>query len=280
MTAAPRTSLPISRKRGRPRGGRQSPWGAVATAVQRALVVLTAFGSLVAGSAQRLNSVEEGSALALELRSQRPAEPFETTGVLKLRDPRGRWQAEVPVRMDVRPAGAGWETCYEAWPTNQAPSETLCVTHALDRPNRYDHRHGARNAAGPVNRTLAGPEAGVPFAGSEFWLSDLGLEFLHWPQQRILKTEMRKGRSCKVLESVTPEPAPGGYARVLSWIDIEHRGLVRAEAYDAQGKLFKEFSIGSFKKVDGRWQLKSMEIRNEQTDARTRLEFDLELDAR
>jgi hypothetical protein len=91
---------------------------------------------------------------------------------------------------------------------------------------------------------------------------------------------MRKGRSCKVLESLHPTPAATNYARVLSWIDGEHRGILRAEAYDRDRLLIKEFSIGSFKKVDGRWQLKSMEIRNETTDARTRLEFDLEIEDR
>jgi hypothetical protein len=162
--------------------------------------------------------------------------------------------------------------------TNNAPAEVLVVTHEEPLPNRYQHFQAAPERSGRgTNVTLLGNAAAVPFAGSEFWLSDLGLEFLHWPEQRLLRHEMRKGRSCHVLESVNPDPQGAAYARVLSWIDIEHHGLLRAEAYGKNHKLVKEFSIGGFKKVDGKWQLKSMEIRNEQTDARTRLEFDLEI---
>ena len=86
---------------------------------------------------------------------------------------------------------------------------------------------------------------------------------------------MRRGRSCKVLESTNPDPSPNGYSRVVSWIDNETLGIVQAEAYDAKGKLLKEFYPKSFKKVNGQWELQEMEIRNDQTGSRTRLEFDL-----
>lgn len=231
--------------------------------------------------ADRSSPDEEGQALAAELRSQRPAENLTTTGSLRLRDSDGKWGEPVPVRMEVRLGEDYWRTQYQAFDRNQALQETLIVMHTEQRPNRYDYLRVPKTGAttGPAI-TLEGAAAAIPFAGSEFWLSDLGLEFLHWPQQRVLKHEMRKGRSCRVLESVNANSAPGGYERVWSWIDLEHRGILRAEAYDSNRKLVKEFSIGNFKKVDGRWQLKSMEIRNEKTDARTRLEFDLEIEER
>ena len=55
-------------------------------------------------------------------------------------------------------------------------------------------------------------------------------------------------------------------------------GLLRAEAFDAKGRLVKEFNIRSFKKVDGRWQLREMEIVTLDRDSRTRLEFELTVD--
>lgn len=115
----------------------------------------------------------------------------------------------------------------------------------------------------------------IPFADSDFWIADLGLEFFHWPEQKILRHEMRRGRSCKVLESINPSPSTNGYSRVVSWIDNESGGIVHAEAYDAKDKLLKEFDPKSFKKVNGQWELQDMEIRNVQTGSRTRLEFDL-----
>ncbi|MGD0087807.1 MAG: outer membrane lipoprotein-sorting protein [Verrucomicrobiota bacterium] len=115
----------------------------------------------------------------------------------------------------------------------------------------------------------------APFAGSDFWIADLGLDFFHWPEQKILKHEMRRGRACQVLESTNPDPTPAGYSRVVSWIDNETLGIVQAEAYDAKGDLLKEFYPKSFKKVNGQWELQEMEIRNDQTGSRTRLDFDL-----
>lgn len=98
---------------------------------------------------------------------------------------------------------------------------------------------------------------------------------------QVVRSEMRKGRSCKVLDRSESKPEFNQLrARALVDRFIEHRGILRAEGYDRERRLLKEFSIGSFKKVQGRWQLKSMEIRNEATDARTRIEFDLEIEDR
>nr|AIA12901.1 Unknown Function [uncultured bacterium] len=124
---------------------------------------------------------------------------------------------------------------------------------------------------------LDGSKATNRFAGSDFALLDLGLEFFSWPTQVIVMREMRKGRGCDVLES---RPAhPSLYSRVVSWIDQESRaqgqpGLLMAEGYDSNGKLLKEFEIKSFKKVAGRWEVSEMEIRNRQTKGSTRLQFD------
>ncbi len=116
----------------------------------------------------------------------------------------------------------------------------------------------------------------LPFAGSDFWVADLGLEFLHWPRQRVLKYEMRHGKSCKVLESVTSQPVPGGYARVVSWFLIESpHGLVHADAYDARGGLLKRFDPKNLEKVEGEYQLEEMEIRNRQTGSQTWIKFNL-----
>ena len=116
-----------------------------------------------------------------------------------------------------------------------------------------------------------------PFVGSDFWVADLGLEFFHWPAQKILPkpTNLKRGREYTLLESTNPDPSTNGYSRVLSCIDKETGGILEAEAYDKKGGLLKVFEPKSFKKVNGQWELQEMEIRNVQTGSRTRLEFDL-----
>ena len=116
----------------------------------------------------------------------------------------------------------------------------------------------------------------APFAGSDFWLADLGLEFLHWPEQRMIKKEMSRSQFCKVIESINPQPATNAYSKVISWIDHDSGGIVHAEAYDAKGELLKIFEPKEIEKVNGQWQLREMQIRNVQTKSRTRIEFDLE----
>ena len=124
---------------------------------------------------------------------------------------------------------------------------------------------------------LKGDQTFIPFGGSDFWLCDLGLEFFHWPKQKVLPkpTNLVRGREYTLLESTNPDPSTNGYSRVLSSIDKETGGILEAEAYDAKGNLLKVFEPKSFKKVNGQWELQEMEIRNVQTGSRTRLEFDL-----
>jgi hypothetical protein len=116
----------------------------------------------------------------------------------------------------------------------------------------------------------------IPFAGSDFWVADLGLEFLHWPKQRLMAKEMRHSKSCDRLESINPYPVPGGYARVESWIIIERpHGIVHADAYDSKGKLLKFFDPTALEKVQGEYQLEEMEIKNKKTGSCTWIKFNL-----
>ena len=114
----------------------------------------------------------------------------------------------------------------------------------------------------------------TPFAGSDFWIAVLGYEFLHWPKQVVVKNDMRHSRACKVLESVNPNPAAGGYTRVVCWITVEKpHAPVHADAYAASGR-FKQFDPKNLEKVNGVYQIESVEMRNSRTGSHTVLEFD------
>jgi hypothetical protein len=219
-------------------------------------------------------SGDPGKTLAAELRSLRPEENTEFKGVLKIRRRDGQTSA-VPVRGQVVAGGNSWQTIYETAATNDLSAEKLVVIHSAERPNQYLYERGkAAEGASAEPKPLAGDQIWTALAGSDFVFADLGMEFLHWPEQRLIKrNEMRKGRPCRLLESRIPRYGAGGYARVLSWVDQESGGVLAAEAYDAADKLIKEFSLRSFRKIGGRWQLQEMEIRSVRTGSRTRLEF-------
>ncbi len=220
------------------------------------------------------DEVEE-RAFIRELTERRPAAKTQIYGFLTLRLADNQ-RREVPVKTITEPSPEYWVTRWETQSAEGAPAERLTVSHQLGRTNIYewsrlDRPDGSFQKLNCTNLFQ-------PFVNSDFWLVDLGLEFFQWPQQKILRTEMRKGRSCRVLESINPSPTQGTYSRVVSWIDSEALQPIRVEVFDAQNKLLKVFAILGIKKVDGKVQLKDLEIRNEQSDTRTRLDLELEID--
>ncbi len=221
----------------------------------------------------------EARALLGNLLAQKPDQNATNTGTLKIRDAE-RHERSVPVRFEIVLGSARWLNTYQAVPDDGTPGQLLSITHRDGSPNEYRLAStGGTNGLASASRKLVGNDLMVPFAGSDFWAVDLGLEFLYWPQQRVLKKQMRKNLFCDVLQSTNPNPAPGAYSRVLSWIAVNRPDeivVVHAEAYDVQGKLLKEFDPKKVQKVNGVWQLEEMEIRNRQTGSRTRIEFDLD----
>jgi hypothetical protein len=214
----------------------------------------------------------DGRDLAAELLAQKPVENFDAMAVLKKTDRAGA-RSEIQVRLQVTVSAGSWRSLYTAFDSQHRAVEQFTVLHAEQDPNQY-RRTIVLGDQGALAEPVAVPPEQVfttSFAGSDFLLGDLGLEFFHWPEQRLIKKQMRMGRSCRVLESQNPRPTPATYLRVLSWIDLESGGLIRAEAYDLENKLAKEFTVQSFSKVNDQWQVKKMEIRNLQLDSRTLL---------
>ncbi len=219
----------------------------------------------------RVDDPAEGQKLAKELRSVFPTEEIKFSGILRL-TASGKEPREVPIESRVVISGDSWRSIYKAKTANGV-TEILSIRHFADRPSEYEWQRGDATVK------LSGAMATNSFAGSDFALLDLGLEFYHWPTQILAMREMRKGRGCDVLES---RPTKTNlYSRVLSWIDQESRaqgqpGLLMAEAYGADGRLLKEFEIKGFKKVAGRWQVREMEIRNVRDKTSTRLQFEFD----
>jgi len=243
------------------------------------LLALTAIHPLTA-SAQLDQAVPPseqapaGQALAEKWRDAIPPEDAEYKGALKIRNREGD-TLTVPLTFRIIKSGATWQTVYEAAATATTPAQRLIILHSPGKPNEYYFSKAAKKSdLSSEPKCLTGEEASIPFAGSDFSLTDLGLEFFHWPLQRLLRTEMRKGQVAKVLESVDPHPG-GGYARVITWLEKESGAPILAEAYDGHDKLLKQFSIKSVEKVNGQYQLQEMQISNPKTESRTRIDYNV-----
>jgi len=243
-------------------------------AAGRAVALLIAAQAAFADSPAP-DDLAAGLALAEQIRNAVPEEASQIQGTLFIRA--GGQTKAVPVVCRVVLHGATWETDYDTAATANAGAEQLMVIHGTKALNEYLYaRAQAPSAPLPKPAPLSPEEAAAtPLAGSDFSVADLGLDFLHWPQQRRLKGEMRLGQPCYVLES--RDPGAKSIVRVKSYIDKESDGLLVAEAYDAADHKVKEFSLhgSSFKKVNGHWRLKEMEIRDIKNHSRTELKFDI-----
>lgn len=220
---------------------------------------------------------QEGRALVAKLLAQRPEQNVTNTGWVRIREATGK-RREIPARFEVYATPTNWVSAYETLASADGPGGArLTVVHTGGQPNRYELvEPGVAGGTNAVVKALTPDQTMVPFAGSDFWVADLGLEFLHWPVQRVLRYEMRHGKSCKVLESVNPQPVPGGYARVVSWVMVESpHGIVHAEAYNAKGDRLKQFDPKSLEKVQGEYQLEEMEMRSRKTGTQTVIKFEL-----
>ena len=217
--------------------------------------------------AQTPDEPKTGDEVARQLRNMQPEGNKQVSGTLIINK-----HQKIPVVCNVVAGGNSWKVIYETRPNSGGPAEKFVTVHTLNGPNQYFYSRGGKSSE---PKPLAANQTAIPFAGSDFWLSELGFEFLHWPSQKKLKGEMRLGQPCYVLESINPK-APV-VVRVKSYIDKESGGILVAEGYDRNKKKIKEFTLGggSFKKVNGQWQLKKMKIESPREDSETVLEFDL-----
>ena len=258
---------------------------AVGRRLEFRLLLVLLLSAVAAGAQTNEDSsdpVVQGRQLAQKILDQTPQENSTVTGILQIRDKNGA-RSSIPLACAIIAAGSGWKCIYQASWTNHA--EILRIRHSATGANRYlmEASHTALSpdqlATAPTpaqeENPLSNADITNPFAGSEFCPADLGLEFFHWPGQKVLKPEIHRSRGCTVLESTNPNLSAGGYSRVDSWIDNETLGIVEAYAYDANGRKLKDFYPKDFKKVGGQWQVQTLVMENLQTGARSRLEFDL-----
>jgi Outer membrane lipoprotein-sorting protein len=212
----------------------------------------------------------QGQQLAADILAATPVTNFTQTGTLRIHGSNGT--TNIPITFATEVAQGLWQVIYNAKMTDAWDS--LKIVHQNGQPNQYlFYSAKAGSVISGQMHNLNQSQIMSPFAGSDFWIADLGLEFFHWPEQKVTGHQTRRTRACAVLESENPNPSDGGYSRVVTWIDNQTLGIIYAEAYDANDKLLKVFEPKRLKKVNGQWELQDIEIRNVQTHSRTSILF-------
>ena len=106
---------------------------------------------------------------------------------------------------------------------------------------------------------LAASKLDQAIRGTGVTYEDLALQFLYWPNARVLGQENIRTRNCWKLQLRAPS-RESQYSNVLLWIDKTSGALMRLEGYDWNGQLAKRFEVVSAQKIDNRWFLKQMRI--------------------
>lgn len=216
-----------------------------------------------------------GQQLASEMRQTQLLNYDHIAGYLRKKARRGE-RSNRNLSLQTALVDGQWMSRFTTLNPETGESERLTIYRSPEQRPRYYRATAQPGSVLPDQGDELEPsEIMSEYAGSDFWVADLGLEFFYWPDQKILSDapiRMRKGISCFVLESERKSGASTtGYTRVRSWISRDHGGLIYAEAYDASGKQIKTFEVSDVEKIDGEWKLRELSIRDEVARSVTRL---------
>src|SRR5258708_25338284 len=132
------------------------------------------------------------------------------------------------------------------------PDETL-------RVELKDSASTLRQDEGGKSRLVAGSQLTEKVRGTDLSYEDLSLHFLYWANPRVEGEQTVKGFSCWVI-LVQHVGRDSNYASVRMWVTKEGSGLLRAEAFNAKGKLEKRFEVISGQRVEDKWIPKHVPI--------------------
>jgi len=163
-------------------------------------------------------------------------------------------EKRINAEVQLNPDAGIYSAMYTITDAYGGSREQLIVEREPDRSPHYRYRRGdpLRDADVPnlYNRVK---ETDLT------WL-DLGFSYLWWPEGETTGTERIRGRFCYMVELPAPYDDAGDFAYVKLWIDPKINMLLQAEAYDVIGDRVRRMSIESFKKIDGVWFIKDIDI--------------------
>lgn len=205
----------------------------------------------------------EAPEILARMRAAFPPEPFNLEGELITRNADGKEEASQRVTLllewGARPPRARLAVA-------DAFGATL-ATLTLRRPG--GGRAEMEYLEGDPPQARPAPPAHAPIAKSEITWGDLGLDFLWWPGGQTLHTEMKKTRLCYVVD--LPAPAGSPCAKVRLWVDAQAWAVLQADWLDGDNRATRRLEAKSIRKVDGRWMVQDVEVRNLVTQRTTTL---------
>lgn len=95
--------------------------------------------------------------------------------------------------------------------------------------------------------------------GTTITYEDLSLQFLYWPNPKLLGEDVIRTRAAWKLEIQSPK-AGSAYGAARLWIDKVSGAVLRIDGYTDKGLPAKRFEVISAQKIDGQWMLRTMRV--------------------
>lgn len=143
-------------------------------------------------------------------------------------------------------------------------------------PSPEAWRWSAADPAAGV-RPVAPGEMLARVQGTDFTVFDLQMPFLYWPDfvyEGLAKVRARPAHSFLLYPPAElAATLPSGVvapAAVRVWLDTQYGALTQAEWLDPTGEPMKTVTVLNLKKSAGQWLVKSIDLRNHASRAKTR----------
>ncbi len=113
---------------------------------------------------------------------------------------------------------------------------------------------------------LTGARLSEPVRGTDITYEDLSLRFIYWKNAKFEGEQRVRTITCSIV-LVQPSIRNTQYGSVRLWIAKDRGALIKAEAYNWQGKAIKRFEVISGQQIEGKTIFK--QIRIERLDPQT-----------
>ncbi len=121
-------------------------------------------------------------------------------------------------------------------------------------------------------KRISSDSSGDYFMGSDFTYDDLGDRKVGDDTHTLLRTETMDGLECYVIESVTKDE-DYMYSKTITWVVKDRWYGLKKEFYDEDGDFLKSLKLLNVEQIKGFWIITGTEMKNEQKDHTTRMEF-------
>lgn len=194
-----------------------------------------------------------------------PTSTMQIQATIKAKQANGRLDRTIYAEVLMSTKAGLYSSMYTLSDALGGDLEQLQISREPERLPVYRYRKGDPLVDAPV------PNLFERVQGTDLTWIDVSLAYLWWPDGETVGTERVRGRFCYIIELPPPQPARDTMSKIHIWVDPKINMLLKAEAYNYEDEPIRRMTIESFKKVDGIWFIKDIDIYSFPTRHKTSL---------